>query len=310
MAAILFGCMRDEGPWALEWVAYHRLIGFDRIVVYTNDCSDGTETLLDALAPYGVERRDNRVPEGVSAQIHAAARAAEHPVAEDGDWVMWLDTDEFLNVHLGDGRLADLTARLEATDGYAVHWRLFGDSGQTRWTPAPVIARFDGAARTRHDLHEPVKTLFRWGPSIEALSPHRPVLRPSFRERGLGWLHGPGAPVPEVFYYFRINRDAMPALRLPYVTGQFAWAQVNHYAVRSAEEYAVKRRRGSGIYRDRHDDEYWTLYNRNDQSDRTIRRHLPALTAELARLRADPAVASAEASALDPIRTLRAGKTG
>lgn len=34
--------MKDEGPYLLEWVAYHRAIGFTDIVVAANDCSDGT----------------------------------------------------------------------------------------------------------------------------------------------------------------------------------------------------------------------------------------------------------------------------
>jgi hypothetical protein len=42
--------MRDEAPALLEWVAFQDAIGFDRIVVYTNDCRDGTDAMLDRLA--------------------------------------------------------------------------------------------------------------------------------------------------------------------------------------------------------------------------------------------------------------------
>ena len=50
--------MRDEGPYLLEWVAYHRLIGFTDIVVCSNDCVDGSpahlwlDTWARALSPY------------------------------------------------------------------------------------------------------------------------------------------------------------------------------------------------------------------------------------------------------------------
>mgnify|MGYP002652033994 CR=1 FL=1 len=46
---VLVTSMRDEGPYALEFVAHHRAVGFDRIFIASNDCRDGTDLLLDAL---------------------------------------------------------------------------------------------------------------------------------------------------------------------------------------------------------------------------------------------------------------------
>jgi hypothetical protein len=45
--------MRDEAPALLEWVAFQDAIGIDRIVVYTNDCRDGTDAMLDRLGQIG-----------------------------------------------------------------------------------------------------------------------------------------------------------------------------------------------------------------------------------------------------------------
>lgn len=287
----LFSCMRNEATYALEWVAYHRLIGFEQIVICTNDCEDNTPALLDALAGIGwVTHIPNPTPEGVAPQLHASSRIGERTPWIDGDWVMWLDTDEFLNIHLGDGHLDDLIPKLERADGYAVHWRLFGEGSQARWSDAPVVQRFTLAGHLNEQLHEPVKTLFRWSPSIEAVHTHRPTLRPSFRETERRWLHGDGRPVPEQFYYTRLYRDASPALRLPLTQAQYKWAQINHYAVRSKAEYLQKARRGSGVYDKRHTEEYWKLYNLNDVEDRSIQRHLPALNARMAEAFISPAV--------------------
>ena len=41
--------MKNEGPFILEWLAYHRAIGVDDFLIYTNDCTDGTDTMLDLL---------------------------------------------------------------------------------------------------------------------------------------------------------------------------------------------------------------------------------------------------------------------
>ncbi len=42
-------CMKNEGPFILEWLAYHRAIGVKDVLVYTNDCNDGTDTFLELL---------------------------------------------------------------------------------------------------------------------------------------------------------------------------------------------------------------------------------------------------------------------
>ena len=42
---VIVACMRDEALFVVEWVAHHLAVGFDRIIVYTNACSDGTDRL-------------------------------------------------------------------------------------------------------------------------------------------------------------------------------------------------------------------------------------------------------------------------
>ncbi len=70
--------MKNEGPFILEWIAYHRAIGFDDILVYTNDCTDGTDTMLDLLQTKGiVQHRDNPFRDSDLKPQHAALQAAE-----------------------------------------------------------------------------------------------------------------------------------------------------------------------------------------------------------------------------------------
>ncbi len=35
--------MKNEGPYIVEWIAYHRAIGVDNFLIYTNGCEDGTD---------------------------------------------------------------------------------------------------------------------------------------------------------------------------------------------------------------------------------------------------------------------------
>ena len=69
---VIVGCMKNEGPYVLEWVAYHRAIGVDNFLIYTNGCADGTDEILTRLQELGhVQHRDNEDWKGKSPQQHA-----------------------------------------------------------------------------------------------------------------------------------------------------------------------------------------------------------------------------------------------
>jgi hypothetical protein len=68
-------------------------------------------------------------------------------------------------------------------------------------------------------------------------------------------------------------------------------ATLNHYALRSLDSYLVKNDRGDVNRENRaFDDSYWRERNDGAMEDCSIHRYLPALAAEMARLRADPAI--------------------
>ena len=48
---------KNEGACLLEWIAYHKIIGFTDIVILSNDCEDGSDEMLDHLSKAGeIER--------------------------------------------------------------------------------------------------------------------------------------------------------------------------------------------------------------------------------------------------------------
>ena len=53
---VVLSCMRNEGMFLLEWIAYYRVIGFEKAVVVTNNCTDGTDLMLDRLEQMGYVR--------------------------------------------------------------------------------------------------------------------------------------------------------------------------------------------------------------------------------------------------------------
>ena len=120
-------CQRNEGPFLLEWLAYHRLIGVSNFIVFSNDCEDGSDRLLETLQSHGVLRHvPQHVDPGKSVQWQALQALAKDRAARAADWLLFSDIDEFPMVHAGDHQLTDaIAARPAGIDAIALPWRLF-----------------------------------------------------------------------------------------------------------------------------------------------------------------------------------------
>lgn len=288
--------MKDEGPFILEWIAHHRAIGVDDFLIYTNDCSDGTDRMLDLLAARGIlARRDNPYRETDLKPQHAALRAAEtDPRVQAAGWVICMDVDEFINIHVGEGRLSDLHAALGEVDLVSLTWRLFGNGDIAAFEDVPVTRRFTlcAAKDTRNPLQAwGIKTLFRNDGTFPRFGVHRPRGAEALAYRGLRWVNGSGRPVPPSMY-----RNAWRST--PESVG-YDLVTLNHYAVRSAESFLVKRDRGRVNHVDRDQGlPYWFRMNHNVEEDLSIQPRLGLMEAERARLMADPVIAAAHHSAV------------
>lgn len=283
--------MKNEGPFILEWIAYHRAIGVEDFLVYTNDCSDGTDHLLEALQDKGiVQHRDNpyRAMAGLKPQ-HAALQAAEEEaVVQGSDWTICMDVDEFIDIKIGDGRLPALYAAMGDANMIALTWRLFGNADIAGFEDRFVTEQFALCAqelvRKPHQAWG-FKTLFRNIDIYRKLGVHRPKgLKPDLWGQ-VHWLNGSGRPMPREMF-----RNGW---RSSVETYGYDWVQLNHYAVRSAESFLVKRDRGRVNHVDRDQGmNYWFRMNHNATEDRSILRMIPAARAEFDRLMADPEIAA------------------
>ena len=285
--------MKNEGPFILEWLAYHRAIGVDDFLIYTNDCTDGTDTMLQMLQAKGlVQHRENPFRAMNLPPQHAALQAAEtEPLIQGCGWAICMDVDEFINIKLGDGTLAALYAAMGDANMISLTWRLFGNSDVHSFLDRFLLEQFTLCApevvRKPHQAWG-FKTLFRNIDIYKKLGVHRPKgLIPDLWDK-VKWLNGSGRPLPREMF-----RNGW---RSTLETYGYDWVQLNHYAVRSVESFLVKRDRGRVNHVDRDQGlNYWFRMNHNAVEDRSIQRMLPALRAELARLLADPEIAAAHA---------------
>lgn len=102
LKATVVASMRNEGPFILEWLAWYRMLGFSRALVVTNDCTDHSPALLDALEAKGLLAHLRvEIPPGEPITQRKLRAARRHRLVTKADWVFVCDVDEFLVIHYG-----------------------------------------------------------------------------------------------------------------------------------------------------------------------------------------------------------------
>jgi hypothetical protein len=287
-------CVKNEGPFVLEWIAFGQVIGCTDFLFYSNDCDDGTDTLLDQLDSAGVITHLPNPAKGRKYQMEALRHARRHPLVTGADWLWNADVDEFLNIKTGTGKIAELVEACGTPDAISVTHQYFANGGVQQYQDLPVISQF-------HRSHNPdiwcdrfeieVKTLLRPDFPASYFGVHRPYLPDDTKRRDAPrWTDGSGRPVPVEFL---LNKGE--GRRFGYdASGARNFATVNHYALRSLDSYLVKSDRGDANRDYRFfDDSYWRDRNDTAYHDTSIDRFTPALLDAIKDLKSLPGVDAA-----------------
>lgn len=236
---LLVATMKNEGPFLLEWVAWHRLLGFDDIVITQNDSTDMTKEMLICLHAIGavhfIENSfadDGSIPDG-SHQMRAYNRASKLSLYAQADWAISLDGDEFLVVTTGAGKVGDLIEKVgDDADQIHIHWTGIGSCGLSTFQDELVTTRFDETSTENHNAKSRTtfKTLFRTK-AFKRFGTHRPGppnLEPDRAVAASG---------------IRIQRADM-GIYSSFDPGGQKYAQVFHYKIRDAESFTLAKTRG------------------------------------------------------------------
>ncbi|QFT62827.1 glycosyltransferase family 2 protein [Roseivivax sp. THAF30] len=289
-------CVRNEAAYMIDWLAHIRAAGVTHVLAYSNDCEDGTDTMLDRLSELGgLTHIPNPGPyDKGGIQFTALKDAAQRAETQDADWILPLDIDEFVNVHVGSGTLPDLIAALPDAQAITLTWRLFGNAGEVNYEDRPVPERFIRAAP--EVIHWPwraamFKTLYRNDGTYRKPGVHRPRDPDPDRVESARWFDGSGRALDAQFRTRRIfSNFGQPNHDL---------VQLNHYPLGSMEEYVLKAARGRAVHSsDMLGLDYWVERNFNTDEDRSVARLSERARPVRDRLLSDPRLADLHASAV------------
>lgn len=287
--------MKNEAPFLLEWVAFHLALGFDHIVLCTNDCDDPTEKMARRLARMGVLRHHiTQYNPGDSIQRVALRQVLDYPEVTGADWVYICDADEFLCSDVGNGTVQALAAQARPRcEVISIPWRRFGSSYRRRYTDGLVTEQFTLANPM------PVETPEQPLPNAFAKSLFRGAIIPRCDRLG---IH---TPIPKHWLKRDFIRELPGGRRIVdmptpmHVPADYRLAQINHYQLRSVDSFLVKAERGRvnhvakpiGI-------EYWQRNEASEVPCNRIARMVPELRHWRAQLLADRRLATLHARAV------------
>ncbi len=226
--AAVVATMRDEALGLVEWVAHYRMLGIERLFVYTNDNSDGTDALLECLGWHGlVCPIRNEVGRAPSPQRKAYAHALHFlPALRESEWVFFIDADEFfipaagttLDAWLG---AVDRRAEMKRPSAILFDWQWHVSGGRYDYAPDLVLRRFPHIRP-----HGGFKSLVRLADVVSMQPIHFPHVIPG------------GTIVDSDLRDVPLDG----VWQMPAASGAGGW--INHYWTKSFEEFAIKAARG------------------------------------------------------------------
>jgi hypothetical protein len=273
---VIVTSMKNEGAFIVEWIAYHISIGVTHFLVYTNDCDDPTNAVLDRLEVLGwVTRRDNPFNReaGQKPQRGALNDAETRPEVLTADWVGVIDVDEFVNIHVGDGHFRDLVEAAHDPNVISMTWKFFGNRGvhayEDRWQ-TEVFEVCAPRVIPKPRLGWGFKSFYRPDGPFRRIGVHRPIDLDPDRAREVRWVNGSGHLMPERMKEKNEWFSRKDTIGYDLVT-------LNHYVLRSAESFLVKRQRGRVNHVDQDQGlTYWATRNYASETDTSIHARLPA----------------------------------
>ncbi len=268
---VLVACARWEEDDIIEWVEYHRSLNFDHIYIYSND--DDPFVLYNRLLPY-LAGDDAYVTyrhwTDVGGQVGMYLHFLRHH-AQEAEWAMFLDIDEFLVLKNVDDIRVFLEPYEADWDSVQFNWAAYGGAGRQFRNKRGVLLNI---TRRAVGIDQHIKNIFRTSAvTAEQASEGYAATRYPF-------LHGwdaydlPGLRICDVLgqvqpdYSREFPRNAAQIIAQPgYAKAVLSKAYVAHFQFKAEEDFVRRAQRGGfanqKIWREAYEDGRYLRYVTN-----------------------------------------------
>lgn len=220
---------KNEAPYLIEWVVYYRyVVGFDDIVIYQNDSTDRTADVLCSLEQQGLCRQ---IEWPTRHHPNPQYEAYAHALRYISGWVGYFDLDEFL-VLKEHSSIQECIRSLPQADSISFNWLVFGSSHLETYAKELVTQRFTFCSQAEERANRNFKSIIN-SSKIKEPAQHISIAKPGAR-----YFHVDGT---ELYYSDRPQRIQLED-RFAHLNHEPA--QVNHYIVKSRQEFKCRVMRG------------------------------------------------------------------
>lgn len=230
---------KNEGPYFKEWIEWHQKQGVEKFYIYDNESTDCTKEVLAPFIESGVV--EYTYFPGQKKQLAAYDDCFERHRLETR-WLAVIDLDEFI-VPMQYKDIPSFLRPLEKFSVVEINWLCYGSGGAKTREPGGVMERFKRHSHPEHKLNTHVKSI---------VDPRRVCTMTGCHEAS------------------RISGKAADSHGNPLKKGkvnrvpQQDIIRINHYAVKSYEEFLAKRARGRARVAAQRDLGYFEQYDLND----------------------------------------------
>lgn len=218
-SVILFTNARDE-PNIAEWVGHHLLLGFDKIIVFDHL----SKNPISSVIVNNFNKRLQVIRTDGSGNIKNKLMQKALDIANNNNysWMLYLDSDEFLNLNKFNN-VKQLLSVFKEADSVGINWLMFGTSG---FKDQPKGLLTENFIRSEIRLDQHVKTFVRPSAVVRVINPHYFVMINPSRCYSVNGTKMPMGP---------FNKQPLPFI--------FAVAYIAHYYTQSENEHIRRKSR-------------------------------------------------------------------
>jgi hypothetical protein len=230
---------KNEGRYFQEWIEWHKNLGAEKFYIYDNESDDDTRDVLKPHIDSGLV--EYNFITGKKKQTAAYDDCLKRH-RYDARWIAFIDIDEFI-VPTGGKTITEFLKDFENYSAVEINWMCYGSGGKKKRTAGSVMERFHTHAKPECKLNRHIKSIVNPRCATNFISSHDVV-----RLKGKA-VDTNGKTVHRHFYARAPLHDKF---------------KINHYAVKSYEEFLEKRARGRGMSMDQRGLEYFEEFDRNE----------------------------------------------
>ncbi len=233
--------MKGEAPYVKEWLDYHLLAGVDHFFIYDNESTDNLKEILQPYIDAGIVTYT--FYPGKVRQMESYIDAVKQ-FRFLSRYIAWIDADEFILPKSKSTVVEVLNEIFSANTnaaGLAVNIHAYGSNGQDKadYTRG-VLERF--TRRAGNDWTPPIS----WRQKLKGGTA---TVKSIANPRRVKFFAQPHAPI----YFdtgYAINEIGNPSQGYSSFPVSTEKIMMNHYSVKSKEEYAIKVQRGNADWAD------------------------------------------------------------